>query len=74
LVGFLLTMVSLLVLLASVDRMAGRLQVGNLIDNIADETCALVLLQQPADEEQEADPVSTDHQGARYRPSRCARP
>ncbi len=62
LVGFLLTMVSLLVLLASVDRMAGRLQVGNLIDNIADETCALVLLQQPADEEQEGGPVSTDQQ------------
>jgi uncharacterized membrane protein len=60
LVAFLLTMVSLLVLLASVDRMAERLQVGNLIDNIADETCALVLLQQPDDEEQERDLVSTD--------------
>lgn len=42
LVAFLLTMLSLLMLLASVDRMAGRLQVGNLIDSIADETCKVI--------------------------------
>lgn len=60
LIAFLLTMISLLMLLASVDRMADRLQVGNLIDNIADETCDLVLRLQPSDRQQDDESTDTD--------------
>lgn len=42
LAAVLLTVVSLLLLVRSVDRLASRLQVGQLIDDITDETCALV--------------------------------
>lgn len=60
LIAFLLTMISLLVLLASVDRMAGRLQVGNLINSIADETCALITRLQATGQQQAHEPTRAD--------------
>lgn len=42
LTGFVFTIVAVLFLLGSVDRMAARLQVGLLIDDLASETCTLV--------------------------------